>query len=67
MNKSVWYKVYFYLNNKYFKRNKMIVKLLVTDEYTATYQIIRNQKVITTRLDDFIKLFEIVNYGKIAQ
>lgn len=66
MKKSVWFKVYSYLNKKYFKRNKMIVKLLVTDEYTATYQIIRNQKVITTRLDDFVKSFEIVNYDEIA-
>lgn len=64
MKKSPWFKVYLYLNNMYFIRNKMIVKLLSSDEYTIVYQVIRNNKIVITRLDDFVKSFSILNYKR---
>ena len=64
MKKSPWFKVYLYLNNMYFIRNKMIVKLSSSDEYTIVYQVIRNNKIVITRLDDFVKSFSIINYKR---
>lgn len=58
-----WFKVYSYLNNKYFIRNKMVIKLIYTNENVAVYQVIRNEKIVTTRLDDFVKSFSILNYS----
>lgn len=62
MKISNWCKVYSYLVNKYFIKNKMIVRLIYTDNCIAVFQIIRNSKIITTRLDDFVKDFSIINY-----
>lgn len=65
MKTSQWFKIYFYLIDKYFIKNKMIVQLKYTDDYIAVYKVIRNNKIIVTRLDDFVRLFSIINYKKI--
>ena len=62
MKDSNWFKVYSYLLGKYFKRDKMVVKLIYVSTSTASYKILRNGKVVVTRLDDFSKDFSIVNY-----
>ena len=62
MKDSNWFKVYLHLLGKYFKRDKMVVKLLYVSTSTASYKILRNGKVVVTRLDDFSKDFSIVNY-----
>jgi hypothetical protein len=59
---SPWHKVYKLLLDFYFKSNKMIVKLIHVSDTTATYIILRNGKVLTTRLNDFVKAFSIINY-----
>lgn len=64
MKKSSWFKVYSYLHNMYFIRNNMIVKLLSSNEYTIVYQVLRNNKIVVTRLDDFVKSFSIINYKR---
>ena len=64
MKICVWNKVYSYLNYRYFISHKMIVILIYSDEYVAIYKIIRNSKIVSTRLDDFIKHFSIINYRK---
>lgn len=60
----VWFKVYSYLINMYFIRNKMIVQLLYTDQSIAVFKSIRNNKIVVTRLDDFVKSFSILNYKR---
>ena len=62
MKDSNWFKVYLHLLGKYFKRDKMVVKLLYVSTSTASYKILRNGKVVVTRLDDFSKDFSIINY-----
>jgi hypothetical protein len=62
MKTSSWHKVYSYLLNKYFIKNKMIVRLIYTDKYIAVFLVLRSSKIITTRLDDFVKDFSIINY-----
>ena len=62
MKDSNWFKVYLHLLGKYFKRDKMVVKLIYVSTSTASYKILRNGKVVVTRLDDFSKDFSIVNY-----
>ena len=62
MKDSNWFKVYLYLLGKYFKRNKMVVKLIYVSTSTASYKILRNGEDVTTRLDDFSKDFSIINY-----
>lgn len=62
MKQCVWYKVYKYLVNKYFIRNRMIVKLYYVSEYVVVYQIVRNNKIVLTKLKDFVRDFSIINY-----
>ena len=62
MKDSNWFKVYSYLLGKYFKRDKTVVKLIYVSTSTASYKILRNGKVVVTRLDDFSKDFSIINY-----
>ena len=62
MKDSNWFKVYLHLLGKYFKRDKMVVKLIYVSTSTASYKILRNGKVVVTRLDDFSKDFSIINY-----
>ena len=40
----------------------MVVKLIYVSTSTASYKILRNGKVVVTRLDDFSKDFSIINY-----
>ncbi len=62
MKDSNWFKVYLHLLGKYFKRDKMVVKLIYVSTSTASYKILRNGEDVTTRLDDFSKDFSIINY-----
>lgn len=61
MKKSNWYKIYKCLINYYFIKNRMIVELIFVSDNTATYRTLRNNKIATTRLDDFVRQFCIVN------
>lgn len=61
MNYS-WYKIYSYLCGKYFICIKRIVKLLYVNENTVVYLTLRNGKLNTTSLSNFVKFFSIVNY-----
>lgn len=40
----------------------MIVRLKYVDSSVALYLVVRNNKIISTRLDDFVKDFCILNY-----
>jgi len=62
---SKWFKIYTYLVGRYFKRGKMVVELLDLSSYTATYRIIRNGKIVVTRLDHFNRYFCIINHVKL--
>lgn len=65
MKKSPWHKIHNSLYNFYFiSNNKMIVRLLYVNEYVAVYRIIRNNKIVTTFLDNFVYSFSIINYKR---